>query len=73
MSETLEQQKKKLSKEVLTNQITESKRQIELTQQQIVACKAHIDRQEGVLGYAQHLLGQFDIADGDKKPELEVS
>jgi gluconate kinase len=67
---------KRLSREILTKQVEESQRAINYAQQSIVAFQQQLQQQQGVLGYAQHLLAQFDIPaepkEDPKKTELEV-
>lgn len=67
---------KKLSKELLNRQITESDNAIEYARQNIVQLTTQLHQQEGVRDYAKHLLAQFElpekVEEAKKKTDLEV-
>lgn len=63
---------KVLSKEILTKQVTESQKYIEIARQQVARLNREIEQQIGVLGYSEHLLKQFDIPSVPEQPKKDL-
>lgn len=66
---------KVLSKEILEKQVAESQKFIDYASKQIEALTKQLHQEAGVLGYATHLLRQFELPTEpkkDEKPPLEV-
>lgn len=64
---------KKLYKETFTRQIIEGENFIRFTEEQIAGLKDQVQRQHGVVGYARHMLAEFDIPEKPAEPKkLEV-
>lgn len=75
MSEEKKKETKKLTKDILEQQVAESQKAIDTTKQTILRLTDQLHQQVGVLNYAQHILATFDVPSEpkeEKKPPLEV-
>lgn len=72
MSDKIEEAKKILSKELLTNQIKMAEEFIDQAQKQIVNLQNQIQQQLGIAGLAKHLLSTFELPEKAEEKKVEA-